>query len=217
MLAFESKRIRVDAELFTGALLKESDAKRLQRIGINWAVSPNWKIANTREQINYWRTLPSRLNFVLEHCANKATTQLGGIYNKIKHGPQLIISDLLVHLAKCGVNADDLEKYRLELSQRGLRPETVRVLFEGATTAIGDQSKGNPNLFLDDDYKNVEQLFGRFIYPLSKAMWHIGIHIQLLKFGKRWVAPPSVIRNECEAILNKTYAIGRLEEFNASN
>lgn len=100
----------------------------LHALGIPWKEVPSVKLV-PKDQIPLWKALPHLSKEMLRTLADRKSILLATSYNKLKHGPQMVV----------------MSPYQRAVEQRGL-PETpesargqidvlhVRLLFDGART-----------------------------------------------------------------------------------
>jgi hypothetical protein len=209
------KRTRVDSVVFAESLKKLGGVKTLQMMGLNWKKTPSVKIARSESELSFWRKLPDVINNLLLFLSDTSTLHISLAYNKIKHGPQLVMTDLIKHFSSLSGNKSDLANLSSlngSLSERGLGPETLRVLFEGSRTKRKDPTDPPVSLFLEDDTAAIEILFSRQIHALVKPIWVTGMWIRKFHFSKSWELPPKVVMEAEEFIgsVNAKIATGNV-------
>jgi len=145
-----SKRVRVDPAIWLeSAVLLKADL--LPAVGIPWRNTPypSVRVVPSKDRPS-WDALPEFAEFALGFLGSLSRDLLARSYNKIKHGPQLVIANI----------KDCAERRGLTPPKVGTGPH-VRVLFSGARVmeTPGEFSNENPVApFLLDDPDDLENL-----------------------------------------------------------
>ena len=203
------KRTQVDIVCLASSLQLLGGITTLKMIGLPWKRIPSVKLAKEPRELEFWQKLPEGIaNNVLQRLSDKGLFQLSLAYNKIKHGPQLVVTNLIDHWGERGPNTAAIKDLHAKLEGRGLKPETLQILFDGAHTACSGNKIDPSSLFLDDDSEAIEAAFAGIVHPLAKTMWLIGMWLRKRKFGHKWENPPPHII-ESEEVVERTLAVIR--------
>lgn len=155
----DSTRVAVDQRAFFQEVAGMNDAGIVQFfLGYRWRPQPSVRLI-PKLHIEVWRNLPGELrriasSFHEEHHVPRITAA----YNKIKHGPQLVIQNPVDRAMKYA-NSSDLTT---QLTQyKSFDKPGVRLLFAGARTRPDptEGSVGSIAPFLIDDEGAVNKLF----------------------------------------------------------
>lgn len=185
------KRARVDPQAFAKTLLSKDARAVLRLVGLDWKAQPSVKVARGDELI-LWAKLPTATKQTLEVLASGSTVSISLAYNKIKHGPQVLVSNLVDYLQETGADEEMLRTVTKSLRLRGLSPNTLRILFKGSETkrtVSGDLA----TLWLDDDTEAIEALVAFDFFLLGKLPWLVAMWIRKARYGRDWFAPPPVV------------------------
>jgi hypothetical protein len=128
VIASTTKTVKVCAQQFFESLGTLTGEQLLQALGIPWKHFPSVKLV-PREFSQAWEALPEHTKELLRPLADKKSLFLTTSYNKLKHGPQMVV----------------MNPFRRAIEQRGITEiplETreltdrlhVRLLFDGART-----------------------------------------------------------------------------------
>jgi hypothetical protein len=155
--------------------------------------------------LRIWEKLPTGIEEVLTVLAADSSRSISTANNKIKHGPQIILTDLAETLRRKGVLASVVDDFASRVKQSNSSPTTLRVLFEGANTLRRKHSA--PFLYLDDSGHAIRNLLAMDFYNLARLPWLIAIWLRKRHFGGTWSTPPPVV-TEIDAMV-RSYRQGR--------
>jgi hypothetical protein len=173
----------------------------LQLLGLDWKRTPSVKVAKGDELI-FWEKLPKALEELFTVLSSPSALNISLAYNKIKHGPQIVMSDLVSYIRALGSDNAVIKSLEDKLKVRNLSSETLRILFKGSqTNKHPDQPF--PTLWLDDDTEAIEVLFAHGFYNLGKVPWLIAMWLRKIRLEKQWFAPAKVVM-QLEAEVSKT-------------
>lgn len=167
-LATGDKSVSVNPAFFMEHLFGLSGPDVLRTLGIHWKPVPSVKAVPTGWW-SEWKQLPIGTEELVKHIGNKKNELLTAFYNKIKHGPQMVVSNVQdVAIAKRGLPEDA----RLRLPPG----EYVRALMDGSRTQEHiDEIEGRRVApFLIHDPYFVEKLFYDSMVPNAFYMWKLG-------------------------------------------
>ena len=150
--------VRVNQMAFFREVAEMTDAAIVELfLGYKWKAIPSVKLL-PRRHLQVWRNLPGEFRRIASSFYDQSqTTRITAAYNKLKHGPQLVIQNPIDRARRFGSSPDlaaQLERYR------ALDKPGVRLLFDGARTQReqGDVGKGSIAPFLIDDEGAVRKL-----------------------------------------------------------
>jgi len=166
---------------FLKSLSSISGERLLAFLGLPWKRHMSVKqIAKSDRGV--WEQLPERLHELVETVGGDRSELVTLAYNKVKHGPQIVISDVFTVAAKLrGFDA---------VACRNALPvgEHVRLLFRGATTQENpqDRQKGKhlAPFLLDDPAALSNILFGTIVGS-ALEMAHVGHFLLRLVIGRQ--------------------------------
>jgi hypothetical protein len=158
------KRVYVDPRRYLTAVAKVSASSLPSQFGIPWKQNPRASDVPNNER-EWWNSFPSDLSAWLEDILNPMNGLVRNMHNKIKHGPQLIVTSLLEVGLSRGYSDD------------GAKPDvgrsTIRVLLDGSRTQetdreFADNATAAP--ILVPDIRNAETMFTHLI---RNNAWHL--------------------------------------------
>jgi len=117
------KRINVYARAYLDELLRDRDSSVAIRIGINWKKFPSVKLV-PKCMKPLWDDLDNRIRDGIEYLTDKKGALLATCYNKIKHGPQLIIMNPSIVAENRGLLDEKMEfpnEHMIRLLCKGAR------------------------------------------------------------------------------------------------
>lgn len=154
-----TKAVPVDLKAFFSEVAEMSDTEVIDFfLGYKWKPFPSVKLIPTRH-IETWRILPVELRRIAgSFCHDTQVPRLTAAYNKIKHGPQLVIQNP-VDRAKRFSNPRDFGAQLAEYPS--FDKLGVRLLFDGANTGPESEDGGGRSVapFLIDDAQAVKRIF----------------------------------------------------------
>lgn len=184
--------VRIDPSIFFSQLRELGGRRCLELMGLPWSQVPAAKLAKGDELI-FWSKLPKGIETVTSLFAHSAATALTKTFNKIKHGPQLVVVDLPGFFGSAGLPEQDVQAMREELRQKNLRPETIRVLFSGAKVSSTGDNRQHSWMFLEDDVSDMEALLYGVLYAPTKSVWLVANFLWKRWYGGFWVQPHPVL------------------------
>jgi hypothetical protein len=185
-----SHRVRVDLARFFGEVSAKTAVECLRMIGLSWKQVPSVQIARGGELV-IWKKLPAALKALVSQLADRSTGGLSALFNKIKHGPQVVVVDLLHAFSKIpGWTGHDRLAESFRAAEIG--GETLRVLLDGANTKSSSGAI-SATVFIDDWVPAIEQTVYRTMFPPTKTMWWIACWIAKVEFGYVWENPQPVL------------------------
>ena len=178
----KSTNVSVNQKMFFQEVCEMSDVEIIEFfLGYKWRKEPSVKLI-PKLHIEIWRQLPSELrriasSFHVERQNPRVTTA----YNKLKHGPQLILQNPLERARCFGVSPDVAKQLSRHDSFDKLG---VRLLFAGASTQPkpSDGNLGSVAPFLVDDEGAVNELFfGTMVHQANIFSILVKMHIALYR------------------------------------
>ncbi|GBL45921.1 hypothetical protein SFMTTN_1732 [Sulfuriferula multivorans] len=189
----DEKRQKIDTNVFAESLKLTGAVNTLWMMGLKWKPIPSVKIARTESELDFWGKLPAAIDAAIAILTCNTTKCMGSVYNKIKHGPQLSVINIVDYFEKFG-SKDALDRLTRNLSSRKNHPETLRILFEGSRTKNEPGGHAPVNLFLNDDLADVETIFARPLTDLVKPIWLVGMWLRKIHFSKNFDGLPKVVQ-----------------------
>lgn len=187
------KRSNIDIACLADSLSKLEPVEVLRRLGIDWKKVPSVKTARPGLQLELWQKLPAIVGDLLRLLAGAAVGQIGNAYNKIKHGPQINIVDLKSYITGLGLETNAVDDAIGKIAKKGLKPETLCILFEGSSTRLTTEDGTRSTLCLDDDTEAIATVFSRVVHPLGKGMWLLGMWLRQMSLGAEFEVPPDFV------------------------
>lgn len=159
--------VRVDQRMFFSEVAKMKDAEIVEFFLGYWRAVPSVKLIPKRH-IQVWRNLPGEFRRIAGSFHDESQVpRITAAYNKLKHGPQLVVQNPVDRAKQFGKSPD----VAAELARfRALDKPTVRLLFTGAKTCGGltDNDSNSAAPFLIDDERAVKKIFfGTMVYQAS--------------------------------------------------
>ncbi|MDE0105525.1 MAG: hypothetical protein OXN89_24370 [Bryobacterales bacterium] len=173
--------VRVDQRTFFGEVAKMDDAEIVEFFLGYWRVVPSVKLIPKRH-IQVWRNLPDEFRRISSSFHSESQIpRITAAYNKLKHGPQLVIQNPMDRARQFGKSPDSAA----ELARfRALDKPSVRLLFAGARTCSGPKDSDARSVapFLIDDEGAVRKLFfGTMVYHASLFSTLVKMQIALYR------------------------------------
>ncbi len=178
----KSTSVQVNRRSFFQEVCEKTDAEIVEFfLGYKWRAIPSTRLIPKRH-IEFWRQLPSELRRVANSF--HVETQIPRVsiaYNKLKHGPQLVLQnplDRARHFGRSPDVATQMARYD-SFDKLG-----VRLLFAGARTQFKptDGNLGSIAPFLVDDEEAVNQLFfGTMVHQANLFNIFVKMHIALYR------------------------------------
>jgi hypothetical protein len=176
------KKIYVDARQYLSSLLDVHESDLPAQFGISWKRDPSVKDV-PRVDRKWWDRLPNSLGAWLRDILNPRAGLFMSIHNKLKHGPQLIVTNRLrVGLARGFTDSIDHEKY-----PEWRRP-TVRILLDGSRTDdTKEEFEGQVSVapLLADDVNNAAKIFDHVIREPAWLLATLGEYIFKFSYPER--------------------------------
>ena len=178
-----STNVPVDQRAFFQEVFEKSDAEIVEFfLGYKWREVPSVRLIPKRH-IDVWRQLPGELRRIANSFhVEQQLPRLTAAYNKLKHGPQLIIQNPVDRARQFGNTPDltaQLARYE-SLDKLG-----VRLLFAGARTQPNptDGNVGSVAPFLIDDERAVNRIFfGTMVHQAN--LFSILVKMQIALYRK---------------------------------
>lgn len=162
------KRLDVHPREYLSLLLRLDDDELPRAIGIPWNRHPSTKLVPNRER-HQWDQLPHLVREVIRPLVEPKGELLTACYNKIKHGPQLVVDDMGRAAAARGHGSEQA------MSFAGTR--SIRLLLHGGRTqetpdefAVGVRVAP----FLIPDVANVRRLYFQQLVHTTNALCGLG-------------------------------------------
>jgi len=165
------KRLDVYARQYLVQLMAVTDAELPKAFGIPWKPHPSVKLV-PKDWLPYWTRLGEYMRESIRPLVNTKGALLASCYNKIKHGPQIIVMPLSVGVERRGFSYE-------YLASTNTQP-TLRLLLNGARTQESDDEFENECRaapFLPLDSTNVRRWFFQHIVHTSNALFLHGTWI----------------------------------------
>lgn len=159
--------VRINPQLFLESLAILSETALLECLGIPWKAFPSVKLV-PRESIEEWTTLPKAASALVNFLAYNNHSLLTKSYNKLKHGPQLVIAKLSDAIVARGQDASNFPRDK----------EFVRLLFSGDRTQESEHELASGNSvapFFADDPELAKDIFYEVMVGPSHFMYLIGL------------------------------------------
>ncbi len=174
--------VPVDQRTFFREVAKMADAAIVEFfLGYKWRAVPSVKLIPKRH-IRVWRNLPEEFRRIAGSFHEESQIpRITAAYNKLKHGPQLVVQNPMDRARQFGSSPDlatELARYR------ALDKPSVRLLFAGARTRSGptDSDAGSVAPFLIDDEGAVKKIFfGTMVYQASLFSTLVKMQIALYR------------------------------------
>ncbi len=183
----DNKRIHVDGRRYLRALINGVKARDIPVLfGIRWKPHPSIKLVS-KDELEFWTSLPGVLLKHEEILTDPNTQMATACYNKLKHGPQLIVD-------KPKDAARRMSRPQPELQ---VMPETelLRILTDGARTEMTREELARSQHvapFLLDDPDNANRLLVESLMDSSLFMFMLGRYLYGGAFhGHKIPGPPS--------------------------
>ena len=131
-----AKRVRVNPALYLASVFDLTNEDILKWLGIPWKTHPSVRMV-PRSAFDAWHRLPDLVEILRAFTLGEGNELVVPCYNKLKHGPQVVIASIRdALLARGDKNAHILPDERY-----------VRLLFQGAKTENGTERLVAPFLF----------------------------------------------------------------------
>ena len=174
--------VHVDQRAFFQEVSKMTDAQIIEFfLGYRWRAQPSVRLLPSRH-IEVWKNLPGELHRIAGSFHDEGhVPRITAAYNKLKHGPQLVLQNPLDRARRFASPRD----LAAELAQyESLDKLGVRLLFSGARTQREptDASVASIAPFLLDDERAVNKLFfGTMVYQASLCSLLVKMQIALYR------------------------------------
>lgn len=154
-----SKSVHVDQRAFFAEVGRLDDSAIVELfLGYPWKKEPSVRLIPKRHRV-VWTNLPGELRRIAgTYYDIRQAPRLATAFNKLKHGPQLVIQNPFERARSYGKSSDAVEQ--LKQWDRTNRP-SIRLLFEGSKTQgdVADEFIGSVAPFLIDDEEAINILF----------------------------------------------------------
>lgn len=197
LLGSGTKKVRINAQSFFTDMVNFKGTELIELMGIKWRYVPSVKTARGR-RLELWRQLPENIHFLASHLAEECGPLMSSMFNKIKHGPQVVIADMNEYRKSL------LEIYSAEtvtdlLSQWDGTHEAVRVLFKGSHLADTEDSNDLPTIFLEHRLAAMKKLLFNAIFPATQGLWILVNFLRMQLYEDPWVEQSPIV-GEMEAL-----------------
>ena len=178
----DGSRTNVDAPAFFGEVSRMHATELVAFfLGYSWRTQPSVKLM-PRKYLRFWTTLPGELRRISASFHDeKHHPRLRAAYNKLKHGPQLVVQNPLDRARRFATAPDvaaELAGYD------ALDKPGIRLLFSGATTAgtpaQGD-ARSNAPFLIDDEGALAKLVFETMVYHATLLNLIVKMQIALYR------------------------------------
>ncbi len=178
-----TQRVTVDPRAFFGEVAEMDDAVIIEFfLGYEWKAVPSVNLI-PRENLKVWRDLPGELRRIAKSFYDEGhNPRITAVYNKLKHGPQLILQNPIDRARQFG-GSPNLDE--LSAGYRAFDKTGIRLLLAGAKTRRepGDSRVGAVAPFLIDDEGAVNKLFFETMF-YQATLFHMLVEMQLSLYQK---------------------------------
>lgn len=161
-------------------------------MGLKWSRKPSVKTVE-KVHMDLWMYLPTSIEFLVHLFTHRGPQAITKTLNKIKHGPQIDIIDLKRHL-NLMLRGDGASSMDAVFAERALSPETLRVLFKGATLACSANEESVPALFLEDKVEALKPLLYMMLYPSVLGLWTAANFFRKRWYSAAWIDAPPIVQ-----------------------
>ncbi len=149
-LVTSKKRVEIYVREYASSLLSVSDRTLPALLGIPWNRNPSVKDVG-KPQRQAWDNLPAVIKQLLLNLLGPNGELLASCYNKIKHGPQIVVAESLLAIRARGLPAEACDVADPTVAQR-----TIRLLLHGSRTQetpeeLAESRRVAPFLYADPD------------------------------------------------------------------
>ncbi len=166
------KRVDLHPREYLRALLEFSDAELPILLGIVWKRNPSVKLVPSKFR-QLWDRLPKFIRGTIRPLTTDSGALLAACYNKVKHGPQLVVSRPIDGALGRGHSIEDIERDQASTL-------SVRLLMDGARTQeTTEETKDSIRVapFLIDDRSNIKRWYFQQLVHTASALYTIGTWI----------------------------------------
>lgn len=161
------KRVDVYPREYLAMILSQPDDRLPLMLGINWKKHPSVKLVPP-EMRPFWDAMGSYVRGTIQPLIDPKGQLLSSTYNKIKHGPQLIVMSIGESALRRGHNSSSVES----LDRSG-----IRLLLDGSRVQetpeeLEDSVRCAP--FLVDDIANARRWFFQQMVHQVNALYALG-------------------------------------------
>jgi hypothetical protein len=187
------RKVNIDFKTFGLSLQGERADRVLNLLGLDWKPEPSIGIAMTQGERNWWNKLPNIVSDFIHIMTHPGTEAMGLMYNKVKHGPQMVVVNLGDHLSTMADTEERKAEIRKTVTESNLHPDTIQILFKGARTKRRDDEEFPATITLNDHYEPFANIFDRHAYQPVKINWVITSWLRKIKYGCEWQELPTKI------------------------
>lgn len=178
----DSKSVPVAPSAFFREAAEMTEAKIVEFfLGYRWKAEPSVRLV-PRRHIQVWRNLPGELKRIASSFYEEAQVpRVTAAYNKIKHGPQLVVQNPKNRAMEFSTLSDVASEFAHIGS---FDKPSVRILFDGASTSpvSPDGTRRSPAPFLIDDARAVNRVFFNTMVPQATLLSIlVNMHIALYR------------------------------------
>ena len=184
-----NKRLDIYARHYLNQLMEVSDPNLPKVFGIPWKPHPSVKFVS-KDMLPFWNKLGEYMRESIRPLVNSKGALLAACYNKIKHGPQILVMPISDAAERRGFPAVNVVATNSD--------PTVRLLLNGSRTQESDDefdSQTRTAPFLPLDAANVRRWFFQHIAHTSNALF---IHGTFIYNATSPVAKRSMIMGSAE-------------------
>ena len=169
-----SKRVDLNPEVYLESISQTPDAGLPAQFGIPWKRNPSVRLV-PRVLWKQWDMLPHALRSTIGALIGRNSGLLTSCYNKLKHGPQLILADP-IRIAKARGHLKGIED---------LPGPTLRLLLDGSRTQETQEefeSGHRVSPFLVEDVDNAVRQFFQSIVHTANLLFVSGTWLFNVRF-----------------------------------
>lgn len=163
------KRVELYPREYLRALLEFPDTELPILLGIEWKRDPSVKLVPPKLR-PVWDRLPNIIRETIRPLTTSGGALLAACYNKVKHGPQLVVTRPIEAVLSRGHTIDNIESEQASAL-------SVRLLMDGARTQENSEEV-TKNIrvapFLIDDRSNVRRWYFQQLVHNASALFTIG-------------------------------------------
>ncbi len=171
------KKISVDGRRYLSTLVKDvRDADLPGLFGVPWKARPSVKLVSPA-QMTTWTTITRAILDHVQILTEPSGELTAAYYNKLKHGPQLVVDNPRQAALRLGHSESDTKEI----------PDTelIRVLLAGAQTSVTPQLLASGQRiapFLLDDADNARRILRRRVLDGANFLYSLGYYLFIATF-----------------------------------
>jgi hypothetical protein len=198
----DDRRVEIYPRHYLRQLLDCPDEELPQRLGIPWKKHPNSRLAPTPSARQIWPHLPRMLRDTIVPMTDEKGALVAASYNKIKHGPQLVVEPWLCAAQKRGLEGP-------ELSAHGATDLALRILLDGARTQETEEERDasiRVAPFLLDDSRVIEEWYFRHLLGNAALLFQFGTTVFNARFPDAVARSPASVSPVVGALVRESSA-----------